>query len=82
MALRLPIRCLSISAKLLCRLGAGNCQGPHDKILSDYFGGDTICIAILRNPYVLEFDTVILLRFGVPNILLTICLLHRDKREP
>ena len=64
-------------------IGAGICQGPHDTIL----GADTICTVILVTLtilYVLLFDTVILLRFDVPNISLTIyiCLLQRDKREP
>ena len=27
--------------------GAGNCQGPHDMILSRYEGANMICIAIL-----------------------------------
>ena len=39
-----------------------------------------ICIAILTILYLLQFDTVILLHFDVPNLLLTICLLQRDKR--
>ena len=37
---------------------AGNCQGPHDTILSQYFGADTMHIAILTILYVLQFDTV------------------------
>jgi hypothetical protein len=26
---------------------AGNCQGPHDTILSQYLGADTMCIVII-----------------------------------
>jgi hypothetical protein len=53
---------------------AGNCQEPHDTILSRNLGADTICIAIQTIPYVLWLDTVILLQFDVRNILLSICL--------
>ena len=40
-----------------------------------------MCIVILTILYALRLDTVNLLRFDVPNISLTICLLQRDKRE-
>ena len=60
---------------------AENCQGPHDTILSQNVGADTICVAIFTILYILQFNTVILLQFNVPNILLTICLLQRNKRE-
>jgi hypothetical protein len=38
-------------------------------------------VTILIILYVLQFNTVILLRFDVPNILLLISLLQGDKRE-
>ena len=50
----------------------GNYQEPHDTILSRYLGADTIFIVILTILYVLRFDTVMLLWFDVPKILLTI----------
>jgi hypothetical protein len=42
-------------------------------IRSQYFGADSIGIAILMILYLLRFD--------VPNIFLTICLLQRNKRS-
>ena len=61
-----------------------NCQGPRDTMLSRYLGTDVLRFSRFSWFYTLYMycDTVILLRFDVPNILITICLLQRDKREP
>ena len=62
---------------------AENCQGPHDTILSQYLVADMICIVILTILmiiYLLRFNTAILLRFDVPNILLAMSAAEGQER--